>query len=68
MRLFTTDDFEGVWPVGVAAMVIAETHEQATELMTEALIKAGLKPHNKFHFTEYNLEKPQAVILQNGDY
>ena len=68
LRLFTTTDFTGHWPVGVSAVIVARDHAQAVEVMSAALLKEGLEPRQSFTMKEIDLSTAQAHILQNGDY
>lgn len=69
MRVWTNTEFPGHWPVGTAAVVVADTREQAAELLNSALEKGGLgQPAKPEQFVQLPTNKPHAVVLCNGDY
>lgn len=71
MKIWTNTEFEGHYPVGTAAIVIADTQEQASILLNEELPKYGLAPTaNPSQFILLGDEKckPVAVVLLDGDY
>ena len=68
MKLFTCIDHDCHYPVGVASVVIARDEKHARQLMTHALIENGLNPMEGYTLIEIDMESPQAIILQNGDY
>ncbi len=67
--MWTNTDFEGHWPVGVAAVVVADTAGQAAELLNNELEKRGLgrtaKPEQ---FAAMPTSRPLAVVLLDGAY
>lgn len=67
MKVFTSNDFEGHWPVPVAAVIVAETEGDAWVLLSEALKKDGLPGHD-FTLEEIDCATPRATVLSNGDY
>ena len=42
MKVWTNNKFEGYWPVGSAAIVIADTAEDAADMLAEELDRIGL--------------------------
>lgn len=66
LKVYYNTDFEGLWPVGVSAVVVAESETQAIELLTEELQKRGLAYRGSMH--EIDTTIPTAKILQDGDY
>lgn len=68
MKIFTCNSFRGRWPVGTAAVVVAEGLPEAELLLMEKLIALGLPQKEKLELIELPLENPQAVILNDGDY
>lgn len=76
MNVYTCDDHVGHWPVGTASVIVAETELQAYELLRAALIENGLNTEvlsaeKKGEMPTFQLvdsTKPQAIVLQNGDY
>lgn len=69
MNIWTNTNFEGHWPVGVAAVIIADSAEEATELLNLELISEGLKPTAEEKYMEpLDLRRKHAKVLNNGDY
>lgn len=67
MRLFYSTDHDSVW-VGGASIVLANTPEEARELLTKELASVGLDKRPEFTLIEVATAKPQAIILRDGDY
>ncbi len=69
MKVFTNNSFKGHYPVGTAAVVVAETQEEAAMWLNNHLDTAGLcgdvKPE---HMHEVELKRSAVHILCNGDY
>lgn len=66
MRIWTSTDFAGVWPVGSAAVVVAPSEERAKELLDIELRTRGLRFDGTLE--ELALADERAVILLDGDY
>lgn len=71
-KVFTCTGFEGHWPVGVSAVIVADNEIQAQELLRQRLAEAGLGPANErkksFTLVEIDTKVLGATILQDGDY
>lgn len=80
MQVFSVD-FIGHYPVGTAAIVIAETAEDAFEMAKQMLIECGLWDENDFlnnknsprNFTianlnDFDLTKTGTYMLLDGNY
>ncbi len=67
MRVFTCTDHAGVWPVGVASIVVAPDEQAAREILAAELARHMLKPE-PFTLTEVDLGTPSAIILRDGNY
>lgn len=69
LKVFTCTDFTGHWPVGVAAVVFANSQEQAAELLAERLALNGL-PQTivPAAMEERDISSPAVMILRDGDY
>lgn len=67
MKIFTCTDFDGVWPVGTSAIIVAETIDLANFMLRNELIERNLNPSG-FTLQEIDINKRQVVILQDGDY
>lgn len=78
MKVFTSTSFKGLYPVGTAAVIVAESKEQALELLVKQLQATGLYSEEPFNrrndrltvdnLVEVPLDKPSVDILNNGDY
>lgn len=68
MKLYTCTDHDCHYNVGVASIVVAEDAQSAIRLLNDELEKQGLDPTIVYSFLEIDMEKPQAIILQNGGY
>lgn len=68
MKLFKCTDFEGHWPVGVAAIVMAETEEQARDLLAMDLKAQGLGEQDEFNLVEVSTNAAGVHILNDGNY
>ena len=66
LKVYYNTDFEGMWPVGTSAVVVAESAEQAELLLTDKLAAIGLAYRGTM--TELDITVPNAIILQDGDY
>lgn len=68
LRVFTCTSFQGVWPVGNAAVIVAYDVEEATNLLNTELISRELPPITSAEIDEISLESPNVQILCDGDY
>lgn len=69
LKLFTCTEFEGHYPVGVAAVVLAVDETQAAAMLEEVLCITGLpQAILPTQLEEVSLLKPSVQILCNGDY
>lgn len=70
MKVFTCSDFKGHWPVGTAAVIVAETRTDAQRQLFDELRKLGLadKQEGQPTLVEVTLKRPKAIILCDGDY
>lgn len=66
MKVFCSNDFTGMWPVGTAAIVVAPDYEIAVALITAELKSGGLKWDGTLK--EVQTQNTQVIILNNGDY
>lgn len=69
MNVYICDDHDNHY-VGVASVVVAETEEQAREILDAELARHGLRGFDKSPYTlrKLNLAEPKAVVMQDGDY
>ncbi len=68
MKIWTNNEFAGHWPVGTAAVVVAETPEDAAEYLNMFLAERGLGPCEAKQFKEMPFEDGQVAILSDGNY
>lgn len=69
MRVYTCTTFEGFWPVGTAAVVVAPTRAQAATILNARLKAHGLKPDVTMDDLQLvDLSRPGAAILRDGNY
>lgn len=69
MRVFTCTGFEGHWPVGTSAVVVANTVGHASLLLSDALKLQGLKQEITIEqLVELDTSVAAAIVLQNGEY
>ena len=67
MRVWVCTDHDTHWPVGGAAVVMADDEQSARQLLSAALIEKGLKP-DTFTLLEIDTQTPFARILCDGNY
>lgn len=71
MKVFTCSDFNGVWPVGVSAVIVSPNLAGAKQRLYHQLKKIGLGESNSdgdFTLQEVDTNVPTTIILQDGDY
>jgi len=69
MRVWTNRTFQGHYPVGAAAVVVADFQSDAAMLLLRKLNEIGIPqgvPPNEM--IELNTEVPSVTILRDGDY
>jgi hypothetical protein len=67
MYVFTCNDFEGFYPVGTAAVVVANNEEEAKKMLIDELDKRGL-PQTDPTLTFVHTLSPSVHILCDGNY
>jgi hypothetical protein len=67
MKTYYTNDFTGHWPVGAAAVVLAEDEADARRKFLALFEKHGL-PQYDDTWTVHELTEGPAVMLVDGDY
>lgn len=69
LKVFTNTEFEGMYPVGTAAVIIAKDKHDAARLLSDQLSDAGMESNVGIeHMIEVNISESKAIILCNGDY
>jgi hypothetical protein len=68
MRVWTCRDHDGHWPVGTASVIVAESEEQAQDLLKAELRAQELNPEEPFTLQELNTATPCVRVLRDGEY
>ncbi len=69
MNVYTNTKFTGLYPVGVAAVVVSDSRENAAKALNKELKSGGLKGDAKAKDMELlKTGKPVVLVLRNGDY
>jgi hypothetical protein len=68
LRVWTCIDHEYFFPFGCASVVVAETEDQARDLLWAELATQGLTSRAPFTLQPLDIERPNAVLLCDGDY
>jgi hypothetical protein len=69
MRVWTNNQFAGHYPVGTAAVVVADTPERAAELLNNRLEEQKLgRPATADQFEALPVTQERVRVLCNGDY
>lgn len=69
MTVWFNTSFQGHWPVGTSAVVVAPTKQEAAALLEAELARIGLAQKVDWQtMQELCVTTPGALILQNGDY
>lgn len=67
--VYVCNQFTGHYPVGTAAVVVAESQQHAAELLNQQLRRQGLPGDANSNMMVLVVQKtPQAVILCDGNY
>ena len=67
LKLFVCTDHGARYPVGVASIILANTEFEARRLLAAQIEARGLPP-KQFTLRQIDTSKPQAIVLQDGDY
>lgn len=69
LNVYTCVDFTGHYPVGQAAVVVAEDPDKAEVLLKKALKKVGLdQGGDALNMVQLPLGRSKVVILMDGNY
>lgn len=69
MKVFTCTGFQGHWPVGTSAVVIARTISTARWALMEELKRVGLEQQIALvDMHEISLTTPSVRVLNDGNY
>lgn len=71
-NVYSCTNFRGHYPVGAAAVIVAQHPVQARSRLYNALVKAGLAPTHAeaadWIFKLIDIKVPEAFILNDGNY
>lgn len=65
LKVFTSNDFKGHYPVGTSAIIVAKDETRARELLEEA---RPLAKGDTYTMDEVDVNVESCNVLQNGDY
>lgn len=69
MKVYYNNTFDGHYPVGTSAIVIAKDQVEAAEKLAARLRERGLKQSITWsRMIEVDTTGRQVIILQDGDY
>lgn len=68
MKVFICTDFNGHYPVGTSALIIAKDIETAKSMLSKELEEIGLSQEPNFTLDEIKTRKEQVIILNDGNY
>lgn len=69
MKVYTCTAFSGHWPVGTAAVVVAESPEEAAVYLERVLTTKGLSQRiDAGELVPLDVTHAGATILNDGDY
>ena len=68
MKIWTNNKFKGYWPVGTAAVVIADSPEQAADYLNVFLAEKNLPDCKPDQFEEMPFIDGEVRILNDGEY
>lgn len=68
MKIWTNNKFTGYWPIGTAAVVVADSANSAATYLNCFLAEKGLDDCNEDQFEEMVIEDGNVVILNDGEY
>ena len=71
MKVYAFTDFEGMYPVGTAAVVVAKSLKGARKLLSSQLVAQGLRAIGDKEDIPYELidtDKQWAYVLNDGNY
>ena len=68
MKVFTCNDFEGHWPVGSAAVMVATDEDSARAILLGWLHENGLPQKSKVTVVELPTGNTGIRVLVDGEY
>lgn len=68
LAVWTCTGFEGHFPVGTAAVVVAPNAETAAQMLSKEVCKIARQTVTADQMKLVNPYQPQVIILNDGDY
>ena len=68
MKIYVCTDFEGFWPAGTAAVMVASSEEEAIQLLLDKLKAIGLSQSKTPNVSRVPQARPTVQILNDGTY
>lgn len=68
LKVFTCTEFAGHYPVGTAAVIVAQDMAEARNILAKELASRGLELEEDEKVVELILDAPKAIILRDGNY
>lgn len=68
MKIFTSNNFHWLWPVPTAAIILADTKEEAEHMLIAELATRGIKQRSPLSVEELTVDYKKVVILSEGNY
>lgn len=68
LKVYLCNDHVGHW-VGTASVIVARNENEARQLLIKTLAKSGLDASDgKFTLQLLSVDRPVAIVMQDGDY
>ena len=70
MKIYTCDDHDYHYPVGVASVVIAPNVDEARKALDKQLFEHSLRGYEEKSYTlnEMSIDRTQALVICDGNY
>ena len=68
LKVFVCSDFVGHWPVGTAAVMVAEDEDEAWVILKDILEKSGLPQTETPEILRLSLTNKMVLVLNDGNY
>lgn len=68
MKIWTNNSFKGFYPVGTAAVIVAESKKKAVNYLDKALKEIGLEKSCPDDMKELLIVEGNVQILHDGNY
>ena len=68
MNVYTCNSFEGYYPVGTSAVVVANNVAEARQTLALELESIGLPQSDPLEMVRVGLSSKKVIVLQDGNY